>query len=112
MLEGGTNRGKPDPPLLSLAFLQKTEKQEVVESHQQCEQVGKMEGRPGVVAGDVVEEGLRLVVVAVGAKRVALVVGVALAVLGLHARVALVLAVHRLFRFFRHLLICWERAEC
>lgn len=53
---------------------------------------------PGVVAGDVVEEGLGFVVVAVGPKRVALVVGVALAVLSFHARVAFILSVHRLFR--------------
>lgn len=50
-------------------------------------------GLPGVVTGNVVKEGLGLVVVTVGAKWVALVVGVALAVLSLHAGVAFVLAV-------------------
>lgn len=53
---------------------------------------------PGVVTGDVVEERLGLVVVAVGPERVALLVCVALAVLGLHARVALILSVHRFLR--------------
>lgn len=48
---------------------------------------------PRVIAGDVVEERLGLVVVAVGPERVALVVGVALAILSLHARVAFILAV-------------------
>lgn len=51
---------------------------------------------PRVVAGDVVEERLGLVVVAVGPERVALLVGVALAILRLHARVAFILAVERL----------------
>ena len=53
---------------------------------------------PCVVTGDVVEEGLGLVVVAVGAERVALLVGVALAVLSFHTRVSFVLSVQRLLR--------------
>lgn len=60
--------------------------------------------RPGVVTGDVVEERLGLVVVAVGAQRVALLVGVALAVLGLHARVTFILSVHSFLGLLRLLI--------
>lgn len=56
---------------------------------------------PGVVTGDVVKEGLGLVVVAVGAQWVALVVSVSLAVLSLHAGVTFILSVHCLLRLLR-----------
>lgn len=57
--------------------------------------------RPGVITGDVVEERLGLVIVTVGAQRVALLIGVALAVLGLHTRVTFILSVHSFLRLLR-----------
>lgn len=65
-------------------------------SVESCER-GKAD-RPGVIAGDVVEERLGLVVVTVGAQRVALLIGVPLAVLGLHPGVAFILSVHSFLR--------------
>lgn len=61
---------------------------------------GAQTGRlvPGIITGDVVEEGLGLVIVAVGTERVALVIGVTLAVLSFHTRVALIFSIHRFFR--------------
>jgi len=69
-------------------------------------------GLPGVVTGDVVEEGLGLIIVTVGPQGSApplLLSSAALAGLGLCARLRLLLSVHRLLRL-DHLLIWGVKA--